>query len=79
MRTRKQSTVIVGVLVAIGAASRRDTGVRVGFWGHWDTARETQNGVLSVTEAPLKKSSRGSRGSYTRLCPWFIGRAPWWF
>ena len=36
MRTRKQSTVIVGVLVAIGAASRRDTGVRVGFWGHWD-------------------------------------------
>ena len=54
----------MGVMVEIWAASRCDTGGRVGFWGQWDRARETQNGVLSVTKAPLKKSSGGSRGSH---------------
>ena len=61
------------------AASRRDTGVGVGFWGQWDRACEIQNGVLPVSEAPLKKSSGGSRGNDARLCLGFSGWAPWWF
>lgn len=61
MRTRKWSKVM-GVMVEIWAASRCDTGARVGFWGQWDRARETQNGGSLCDQSTFEEVLRRVQG-----------------